>query len=194
MKYASRIATAAALALTSLFNAACDSETPYTVHSGIQIGDRVLPACVARDGTVVQYVSVRTNDSPYAYKMIPGILPPEPNIPSTPGAYIVVPQPFAARMSNLMLAYVIAHECAHHSLGHSEDSTYAPDDLDLMRRFEAEADCAAVSIMRVKYGLTDKEILQGTEDFFRYLAQQENNDPIIHGSATERHARTLSCF
>lgn len=194
MKLASRIATAAALTLTALFNVACDNEPPYTLHSRIQIGDRVLPSCVARDGTVAQYVSIRANDSPYAYKMIPGILPPEPNIPSAPGAYIVVPAPFAARMSNLMMTYVIAHECAHHMLGHSEDSTYAGNDIKLMRVFEAEADCAAVGIMRAKYGMSDTEILQATEEFFRYLARQEDNDPTIHGDATERHARTLACF
>lgn len=194
MKHLSKTAAAAALTLTALFNSACDNGPHYTVHPAIQIGDRVLPACVARDGTVVQYVSTRTDDTPYAYKMIPGILPPEADIPAAPGAYIVIPAPFAAQMKNLMMAFVVAHECAHHALGHTEDSTYAGNDADLMRRFEAEADCAAVGIMRVKYGLSDKETMQGVEGFFRFLASQYDNDTTIHGSAAERHARALSCM
>ena len=182
------------MTLTTLFNAACDNSPPYTVHSDIQIGDRVLPACIARDGTRATYVTTRTNGSPYAYKMIPGILPPEENIPSVPGAYIVLPEPFTAQMKNLMLAFVVAHECAHHMLGHTEDSPYVANDVEMMRLFEAAADCAAISIMRVKYGLTEKETMQGVEGFFHFLANQYDNDPTIHGSAAERHARTLSCF
>ena len=185
---------AAALALTALFNAACDNEPPFTVHNDLQIGDRVLPACIARDGTRAQYVRTRTNDSPYAYKMIRGVLPPQDNIPSAPGAYIVLPEPFTNQMKNLMLAFVVAHECAHHRLGHSEDSTFIPQTTEMMRQAEAEADCAAVSIMRYDYGLTTKETMRGVEDFFGFLARQNDNVTTIHGDATERHARTLSCF
>lgn len=193
MKFGRKIMTAATLALTAIFNSACDNGPSYTVHADVQIGDNVLPACIARDGTRAVYVSTRTDDSPYAYKMIPGILPPNDNIPSAPGAYIVLPEPFMGRMKDLMAAFVIAHECAHHKLGHTEDSTYAGNDLDLMRQFEAEADCEAVNIMRRHYGMTVKQTMQGIEGFFLFLAQ-ENNDPTYHGTATERHARTLSCL
>lgn len=188
------IAAAATLALATIFNRAADDDQSYTIHSNVQIGDQTLPVCKARDGAIVQYVSNRSQGSPYAYTIEPGLIPPENNVPATPGAYIVLPDAFSAQMTSLMMKFIIAHECAHHRLGHTVDGSYAGHDIELMRTFEAEADCAAVQIMRRHYGMTEKDVIAGTEQFFRFLAEDTENDPTIHGTAVERHARALSCL
>ena len=60
-------------------------------------------------------------------------------------------------MTRAQRALVLAHECGHHRLGHveSEDGSRRQS-----HRFEHEADCEAVRILRREFGMTQAEVTE----------------------------------
>ena len=113
-------------------------------------------------------------------------------LPSAPGAYVVYNPSLLARMAPETQRQVMAHECAHHRLGHTENSNPSAREE---RRNEEEADCAAVGIMRRDYGMSRAEIKRGLRVFLSPMfAGLSSVETASHGSGRQRYNLGLRCL
>jgi hypothetical protein len=158
------------------------------------IGTLSVPACAARDGTPVQYVvDEGPLDSPFAYKTRGGLAETielaESGLPSEPGAYIVLNTRLLGMMSGDRKMLVMAHECAHQRLGHTGRPITSEKQV---RRYENEADCEAVKIMRREFGYSSAQIRHAIGIFKQ--PPFNSADDSEHGTGSERYARSLKCM
>lgn len=82
-------------------------------------------------------------------------------------------------------AFIAAHECAHHTLGHTYeayDNGFVPQDRH--HRYERQADCEAIRRIAIDYGYRGRELVA---DVFDELEQV--NASIISGLRLEREER-----
>jgi hypothetical protein len=156
-----------------------------------------MPVCIANDGTQVQYIvdSVSEFDSPFAYKSTGSpddiAANAEEGLPGAAGAYIVYNLAFMKSLSRESQAFVAAHECVHHKLGHTD---VQQPSLEQVQESEKQADCEAVRIMHNSYGMNTNSIRAGIRRFFTSAIFEGSEEDIEHGSGTERYKLTLQCI
>lgn len=196
LKHTAALAFSALTALAGAGTAQASSRLPRA--SGPVLQGASIPACHTRGGIPVQFRAVAHLDTlavayiaPRGDRRAARELRRD-GLPSAPGAYVAYNPRLLARMTPETQRQVLAHECAHHRLGHTENRNPTPRQE---RRNEEEADCVAIGIMRRDYRMSNAEIKRGLQVFlspmFMGLSAAE---AASHGTGRERHRLGMRCL
>jgi len=196
LKYSAALAFSALTALTGVGNAQASSRTPRAAGPILQ--GAAIPACHARDGARVRFRAVAHLDTlAIAYTAPRGDRRAvrelrRDGLPHAVGAYVVYNPALLSRMAPETQRQVLAHECAHHRLGHTENANPSPR---VERRNEEQADCAAIGIMRRDYQMSRAEIKRGLQVFLSPMfAGLSAADTASHGSGRQRYNLGMRCL
>lgn len=196
LKKTAALAFSALTALAGAGGAQASSRMPRAAGPVLQ--GAPIPACQTRGGMPVQFRAVARLDTlAIAYIVQRGDRRAarelrREGLPSAAGAYVVYNPRLLSRMAPETQRQVLAHECAHHRLGHTENQNPTAREE---RRNEEEADCAAIGIMRRDYRMSNAQIKRGLQVFlspmFMGLSAAETAS---HGTGRERHRLGMRCL
>lgn len=175
----------------------------YTSGVQISVHGQTLPRCETPNGRAVTFVLSPSDaiPSPYAYSLGRGDYAPlmDGSIPQTRGNYIVIPQSFTTQSSGL-LYFSVAHECAHHTLGHTWHlrDNWQSLTADEIRQSERAADCHAARSLMTDYGMDRDQAAATIRAAFSAPiirnADEESLRVGTHDSAATRSNYALACL
>ena len=196
LKQTAAFAFTALSALTGVGDAQASSRTPRVPGTVLQ--GAAIPACHTRGGARVRFRAVAHLDTlAMAYTASPRDRRAtrelrRDGLPDAAGAYVVYNPALLSRMAPQTQRQVLAHECAHHRLGHTENANPSPR---VERRNEEQADCAAVGIMRRDYQMSRAEIKRGLQVFLSPMfAGLSAAETASHGSGRQRYNLGMRCL
>jgi hypothetical protein len=212
-----------AFALSSLPVAA--TAQTYTEGTQLSVDGQTLPRCYTPNGNAVTFFLTEsdTTPGPYAYsvanssdtlstesgtpktsrsyivQLIRALTLADNSIPQTPGDYIIIPQSFT-QQSAALINFTIAHECAHHTLGHAQmlRDNWRTTSVDWIIESERAADCHAAKSLISDFGYNRDqaaEIIRTAFDAPLVKSHDESDRrAATHDDSATRKSHALACL